>query len=59
MNTETLNNKINAAILQTLFNEDKTGLLKVMSEVMCKHGLPPENLLSCLLEMSACINGVK
>ncbi len=59
MNMETLNNKINAAILQKLFDEDKTGRLKVMSEVMCKHGLPPENLLPCLLEMSACINGVK
>jgi len=59
MNTELLNNKINAVILQTLFDEDKTGYLKVMSEVMCKHGLPPENLLPCLLEMSACINGLK
>lgn len=56
MDTEALNHKINAAILQTVFEEDKTGQLKVISEVMCKHGLPPENLLPCLLEMAACIN---
>ena len=59
MNTETLNDKINAVILNTMFDEDKTGVLKVMSEVMCKHGLPPENLLPCLLEMSACISSMK
>ena len=58
MDMEALNHKINAAILQTIFDEDKTGQLKVISEVMCKHGLPPENLLPCLLEMSACISGI-
>lgn len=56
---ETLSNKINVVILQQLFDEDKTGQLKVISEVMCKHGLPPENLLPCLLEMTACLNGIK
>ena len=56
---EALTNKINAMILQQLFDEDKTGQLKVICEVMCKHGLPPENLLPCILEMSACISGIK
>lgn len=56
---ETLSNKINAVILQKFFDDDKTGQLKVISEIMCKHGLPPENLLPCLLEMTACLNGVK
>ena len=55
---EVLSNKINAVILQNLFDEDKTGQLKVISEVMCKHGLPPENLLPCLLEMTVCLNDI-